>query len=66
MTAGARAFLILFVIASIGAAWLLRIDTKPVGAEGLGVIVTDHWTGRVYLCSPTSTAPRCHELYPQN
>ena len=34
MTAGARAFLILFVIALIGAAWLLRIDVKPGGEGG--------------------------------
>lgn len=65
MTAGARAFLILFVIALIGAAWLLRIDAKPGGEGGL-VTVTDRWTGRVYLCSPGPTPPHCHELYPQN
>jgi hypothetical protein len=49
MTPGMRALLIVFSIAILIAAWMLRLDVKPGSAPSVAFI-TNRWTGTVYLC----------------
>ncbi len=61
MTTTAKAFLVLFALGAILAAWMGRLSTTHTGT-GFGVIVTDRWTGTVYDCG--GGVP-CQAVYPK-
>jgi hypothetical protein len=47
------------IAASVGAAWLFRLDAA-VSSSG-GVVVTDRWLGKVYYCGSAD----CQQVYPK-
>jgi hypothetical protein len=49
MSVNVRAILILIAIVLAVCAWMLRYGTAA-SSNPLAVIVTDRWTGTVYLC----------------
>ena len=60
MIAGMRALLGLAAVAILIAAWMSRIDAKTMGV-GSGVLVTNRWTGTVYVC----IFAECTVVYPR-
>ena len=60
MTLEMRALLAIVSIGILAAGWMLRIDAQSEAQSG-GAVVTDRWTGTVYLCD----FGRCSVLYPR-
>jgi len=52
-------FAVLFLLAAILFAWILRIEARPISDNSFAI--TDHWTGHVYLCAIRSG---CQQIYP--
>jgi hypothetical protein len=59
MTPGIRALLIVVSLGIVIWAWMFRIDAKDGGNHS--AIVTDRWSGTVYLCDLL----HCYQLHPE-
>lgn len=54
-----KAAIIIFVLAALALAYFCRITAVPAG-NGWAALVTDRWTGKVYICAGN----QCTQTYP--
>ena len=59
MLKGINIFIVLFLLALILFAWILRIEASATSDNSF--TITDHWTGHVYLCVVKGG---CQQVYP--
>lgn len=61
MNQAIRIFAVLFVMAALLFAWILRIEARSTSDNMF--TITDHWSGNVYSCVVKGG---CQRVYPQD